>query len=193
MKKLIGIILIFNWLSTSKAQCPEYIENQQIEAGMLIFCSPEDGGKYVAEIKTVTPEYFTCTFLKSGNNYTFSNPELINEDSKSLTKITVISNRGGKYKRGTSFFANFYMPDPDPCDLNSISPVKLTQVIVTFPDNKFYLGAYINGIDGYYFVKFTHSSSDYTFSKDGKVVTVKNGGYAVGTPVSVVHARLLSF
>ena len=148
---------------------------------------------YVEEITSVNAKSFICTFLKSGKTYEFTNPILSGSTSVHLTNLAVIKNGGGTYNVGTVFTANFFMRDPESCDLAALSSAEATRMFITFPDNKCYLANLIIAPDGSYDVKFLHSNSYYTFTHDWKVAAVDGGKYAVGDEVIAKHARLLSF
>lgn len=193
MKKLLITFLVCLGLNLAHSQCKESISGQTIKAGMYILCNTAGGTLYVGEITSVNAKSFTCTFLKSGKTYEFTNPVLSGGMSVHLTNIAVIKNGGGTYKTGTIFNANFFMRDPDSCDLASVSSAEATKVFITFPDNKCYLANFIIEPDGTYHVKFLHSNSYYTFTRDWKVAVVDGGKYAVGDEVIVKHARLLTF
>lgn len=195
MRTLITIITLLGLTAVCHAQCEDKISGRQLQKGMFIYCDPADAveKRYVAEILTVSGTDFSCRFLHSNSVYQFTDFKRAANGTPATMQACVKSSKGGGFAQGAIFIMNVYMQDPDVCDLSGTSQSDPYEIIATFKaDNKRYLGRIISTTNGY-LIKFDHSNSMYTVDKNFKVIAVKNGGYIIGSQLSVVHARTLQF
>jgi hypothetical protein len=180
---------------TSWAQCKESITGQQIRKGMYISARlGADQKEYSAEVLSANGANFSCRFLHSNSVYQFGDLKRSADGPVTRGQATVKSSKGGSFPAGTVFIVNVFMLDPEPCAL-STAPVTGTfyDVFATFAaDNKTYLARMRKNAAGYT-IFFVHSSAYYTTDENFKVLTVKDGGYKVGSAISVKHARILQF
>ena len=196
MKKFLITIIFFSCISSQNiAQCPEFIADIKMQKGMFILCNEKDRKDkiYVAQILSVNGQNFSCRFFHSNSVYQFIDVRKANLESLSLLHATVKSNKGGGFEAGRVFDINVLVPDTDPCDLKGATGKTVYNIIATFvSDNKSYLGVLQKNSKGY-IIKFQHSKSNYTTDEFYKVLTVAGAGYAVGSKMKIVHARVLQF
>jgi hypothetical protein len=194
MKALVIILLMLCLTGISSAQCKENIAGKQIEKGMYIHATATPEGKwYAAQVLTVNGTAFTCRFLHSNSVYEFVDFKKAPDAPATRMQATVKSSKGGGFAAGTVFRVNVFMVDPEPCDFATMTKGKIYDVLATFvADNKTYLARMMPGKENYT-IRFSHTDSEYTTDKNFKVLTVKGGGYKVGSKMNVVHARILEF
>jgi len=195
MKIIIAIATIISASLASQAQCKENITGQQMQKGMYISANPgtTDGKRYAAELLSVDGTSFSCRFLHSNSVYEFVDFRRANDGPNTRMLATVESSKGGGFLRGTVFKINVFMLDPEPCDLAQTPVGAFYDLFATFvADSKTYLARMRVDPDGYT-IRFIHSGSEYTTDKNFKVLTVKGGGYKVGSQIKVKHARILEY
>ncbi|MCG2618138.1 hypothetical protein LZZ85_27795 [Terrimonas sp. NA20] len=195
MKAIIVIVMLAFVSLPSWAQCKENITGQQMKKGMYISTRlGQDAKEYAAEILSADGTSFSCRFLHSSSVYQFVDFKRASDGPVTRMQATVKSSKGGGFAAGTVFIVNTFMLDPEPCDL-ATAPVtgKFYDVFATFAaDGKTYLARIRKNAAGYT-VFFVHSSAQYTTDENFKVLTVKGGGYKVGSTMVVKHARILQF
>ena len=193
MKNLLIFILFSVLHFVGIAQCENEIFGKNVEIGMFLHTHPVDqvDKNYVAEVTYVNGDKFSCRFLHSNSIYEFENLKIKPGGSATML-ATVKSSKGGRYAAGTVFSLNFFMADPDDCDLSGSTEKKPYTIIVRFQDNKSYLGRGAKTDSGYT-IQFGHTNSKYYTDKDFKVLSTQGGGYAIGSQMKVVHARVLRF
>lgn len=187
MRILKNILLLVSILNCyiGNSQCENPIKRTEINQKMMIwgYFSEEGTKLYVAEV-TKGGKVFTCRFLHSQSSYTmeFSSCGGIDFDAEFCT-AKVMKNVGGKFKKGSTFNFKIFEPSTD-CAFSNPSTV-----IVTFPDNKRYLGV-MKEIDSLYEITFQHSLSIYEIDKKTlKVVSKTKGSYHVGDQVKLEFAQ----
>lgn len=195
MRVLLTIITFLYLSVAGLAQCEDKIAGKTMQKGMFIFCNlgTKDGKNYAAEVLSVNGTNFSCRFLHSQSVYQFTDFKRADKGTAATMQAVVKSSVGGGYKQGQLFIMNVLMPDPEACDLSGATRRKPYEVIVTFKaDNKRYLG-WIMVEDDMYTIQMAHTNSIYIADKNFKVIKVGRGGYAVGSQLSVAHARTLVF
>lgn len=165
-----------------------------MQKGMYISARLGEGARnYAAEVLSVDATSFSCRFLHSNSVYQFIDFKRAVDGPPTRMQATVKSSKGGGFAAGTVFVINVFMPDPDPCDMASAPVGSFTDILATFAaDNKTYLARIRTEANGYT-IRFVHSNSEYTTDRNFKVLTVKNGGYKVGSIMKVTHSRILQF
>ncbi len=196
MKAVIFITMLALVSVCSQAQCKENITGQQIKKGMYISARTSANSKdYIAEVLSVDGTSFSCRFLHSNSVYEFVDFKRAADGPATRMQATVKSSKGGSFAAGTVFpRVNFFMVDPEPCDLTALpAGGPFYDVLATFvADSKTYLARLQKTATGYK-VNFVHSYALYTTDNNFKVLTVKGGGYKVGSQLIVKHARILQF
>jgi hypothetical protein len=176
MKKILTILTILMTLSI--------LVKAELKPGMMILGQFNNNPStiFIAYVTAVNGEKFTCRFVQSNAEYVFS--------SATEGEGIVVSNKGGKYPKGTQFVFVEYKISDDAysCILNKTPN---HEVIAKFPDGKSFLGNITEFTeDGGFNIVFMHSGSKYTFDKNGVVLSQTGGAYKKGTPIKIFCAEI---